>query len=239
MSKTAQAGDGDIDGHVARSALFGQLPPECRQAVVGRLQRVTVEAGQLIFSRGDPGTELYLVIEGRVRISIVSLDGRELAFDHSTPGTIFGEIAVLDGATRSASATALTRCQTMKLSRAALLDLMVKHHEIAQAMIVFLCARLRDVSDQLEEIALLPVEVRVARYLARLLGGAGKGKEGQTAGTQRLRLDVSQTELGFLLGASRQKINAALASLEAQGALHRDGDALECLPDILRRIADA
>ena len=223
--------------HLVASALFRGLDADCRLAVVQRLQPVTFEPAQLIFSRGDPGHDLYLVIEGRVRLSIVSLDGRELAFDHATPGMVFGEIAVLDGGTRSATATALTRCRAMRLSRQALLDLMAQHHRIALATIAFLCARLRDVSDQLEDIALLPVEVRLARYLMRLLGET-PAEGGHAPGTQRLRIQVSQAELGFLLGASRQKVNAAMASLEDQQAVRRAGDVLECAPDVLRAIAE-
>ena len=226
----------DVDRYLASSALFGPIASDSRRAVAKRLQPVNFQASHVIFSRGDAGSELYLVAAGRVRLSIVSLDGRELAFDHSTPGTIFGEIAVLDGATRSATATALTPCRTLRLSRAALLELMAQHHDIALAMIAFLCARLRDVSDQLEDIALLSVEVRLARYLVRLLH---QSHGSQTAQTQHLRLDVSQTELGFLLGASRQKVNAALTSLEARQALQRVGDALECSTLALVQISES
>ena len=221
------------DEHLARSDLFGRLDKDCRSAVARRLLPATFEAGQVIFLRGDLGAELFVIIEGRIRISVITLDGRELAFDHSTPGAVVGEIAVLDGSARSATATALTHCRAMKLTRAALLELIATHQEIAQAVIVFLCGRLRHVSDQLEDIALLPVEVRLARYLVRRLD---EGQPMSLDGMRQLSLDVSQTELGYLLGASRQKINGALASLEARNAVRRIGNTLECAPAILAQI---
>ena len=77
----------------------------------------------MIFSRGDPGREIYLVIEGRIRLSVLSSDGRELSFDHAGPGHVFGEIATLDGGERTAGATAISRVQAMALPQKALMEL--------------------------------------------------------------------------------------------------------------------
>ena len=69
---------------------------------------MALDAGEMLFARGDPGNEIYLVVEGRIRISVLSSDGRELSFAHAVPGDVFGEIAALDGSPRSADATAIT-----------------------------------------------------------------------------------------------------------------------------------
>ena len=96
---------------LARTALFGSLGPagpdgHCRAHAARRF-----DPDQMIFSRGDPGRDIYLVIEGRIRLSILSSDGRELSFAHAGPGNVFGEIATLDGGERTAGATAISRCR--------------------------------------------------------------------------------------------------------------------------------
>src|SRR5690606_38553030 len=92
---------------LARTALFGNLDGGDRTAIVGRMRRVQFGANQMIFSRGDPGKEIYLVLEGRIRLSVLSAEGRELSFAHAGPGELFGEIATLDGGERTAGATAI------------------------------------------------------------------------------------------------------------------------------------
>ena len=94
---------------LGKTALFGSLAETDRAAIAGRMRRVQFEPDQMIFSRGDPGREIYLVLEGRIRLSILSSDGRELSFAHAGPGSVFGEIATLDGGERTAGATAITR----------------------------------------------------------------------------------------------------------------------------------
>lgn len=218
---------------LSRTKLFGGVPRPVLEAVAAAMQEIAFDASQLIFSRGDPGTALYLVRDGRVRLSILTAEGRELSFSHAVTGDVFGEIAVLDGSSRSANATALGSVKLLSLSAAACHRLIEQHPPLARAVIRFLCVRLRDVSDHLEDIALLPIEARLARYLLdRLEREAGKG-----ASRASLELGISQGELALLLGATRPKVNAALMTLEDQGAISRKGSALECERGILGDIA--
>ena len=108
---------------LARTALFGALDQQDRTDIAGRMRRVQFEPDQMIFSRGDPGRDIYLVIEGRIRLSVLSSDGRELSFDHAGPGHVFGEIATLDGGERTAGATAISRVQAMSLPQRALIGI--------------------------------------------------------------------------------------------------------------------
>src|SRR5262245_20575715 len=108
---------------LGQTALFGTLSEADRVIIAGRMRRSRFEADQMIFSRGDPGREVYLVVDGRIRLSVLSNDGRELSFDNAGPGHIFGEIAALDGGERTASATAITRVEAMALPQRALIEL--------------------------------------------------------------------------------------------------------------------
>ena len=123
----------------------------------------------MIFSRGDPAREMYLVLEGKVRLSILTSDGRELSFAHAGPGNIFGEIATLDGGERTASATAINRVQAMALPQRAMMELIENNPKVAVAAIRFLCTRLRETDQRLEAIALHRIEVRLARLLLSAL----------------------------------------------------------------------
>lgn len=223
-----------IAAMLSRSALFGLLEEEDRKAVADRMRRTQFEPRQLIFSRGDPGREVYLVLEGRVRLSVLSSDGRELSLAHAAAGQVFGEIAVLDGGERTAGATAITAVKAMVLTQKALLDLIEANPRVAQAAIRFLCSRLRDTDLKLEAIALHPIEVRLARFFLSLIKANGVAPRGNKV---PLEVGMSQGELALLIGASRPKVNIALTMLEDMGAIAKSGSAYNCDIQVLQDVA--
>ena len=86
---------------LGRTSLFGSLDEAERRAIADEMREVAFDPSQVIFARGDAGREIYLVVSGRVRISVLTAEGRELSFAHAEPGAIFGEIAMLDGGVRT------------------------------------------------------------------------------------------------------------------------------------------
>jgi len=226
----------DVAQLLAKTKLFGLLGEPDRDRIAQQMRPASFAAGQAIFARGDPGTEVYLVLKGRVRLSVLSLEGRELSFTHAGPGDVFGEIATLDGGARTADATAVTSVEAMTLSRAALNRFLETSPELARAAILLLCGRIRDADLQLEGVALHRIEVRLARYFLSLVGQ----QHGEvTAGSRpKVVLGMSQGELALLLGASRPKVNAALMLLEDSGAITREGDRFVCDCDELNQVAE-
>jgi CRP-like cAMP-binding protein len=226
----------DVARLLAETKLFGLLDEPTRLRVAQQMRPVAFDAGQAIFARGDPGTEVYLVLSGRVRLSVLSLEGRELSFSHAGPGDVFGEIATLDGEARTADATAVTAVGAMTLSRAALNRLLETSPGLARAAIMLLCGRIRNADLQLEGVALHRIEVRLARYFLSLVSR----QHGPVTGTQKPKvvLGISQGELALLIGASRPKVNAALMLLEDSGAVSRDGDSFVCDCDELNQVAE-
>jgi CRP-like cAMP-binding protein len=220
---------------LGKSALFGSLADADRAAIAARMRRVDFDPDQMIFSRGDPGREIYLVLEGRIRLSILSSDGRELSFAHAGPGNIFGEIATLDGGERTAGATAISRVQAMALPQRAMMELIENNPKVGLAAIRFLCTRLRETDQRLEAIALHRIEVRLARLMLSALKLQSPGAAGKNVA---LDLGMSQGELALLIGASRPKVNIALTMLEDMGAITRAGSKLSCDTDVLQSIAD-
>jgi CRP/FNR family transcriptional regulator, cyclic AMP receptor protein len=220
---------------LGKSALFGSLADADRVAIAARMRRVDFDPDQMIFSRGDPGREIYLVLEGRIRLSILSSDGRELSFAHAGPGNIFGEIATLDGGERTAGATAISRVQAMALPQRAMMELIENNPKVGLAAIRFLCTRLRETDQRLEAIALHRIEVRLARLMLSALKLQSPGATGKNVA---LDLGMSQGELALLIGASRPKVNIALTMLEDMGAIARAGSKLTCDTEVLQSIAD-
>ncbi len=214
--------------------LFGPLDAADSAAVTRLLRRRRYEAGRVVFQRGDPAEEVFLVVAGRLRISVCSLDGRELAFRIAAPGDIFGEIGVLDDGLRSADVTALRDCEVLALARADLRRLLNDRPAMAIGVSQFLCGRLREASEQLEAQVLQRVEARLARFLLRLLN-LGEPVDAEV----ELTLSVSQSEIAALIGASRPKVNLAFSVLEEQGAIRRVGKRLVCRRDALSEIAQS
>ncbi len=228
LSKTEAA---DLLGRVP---LFGALDAAGRTAVALELRESNFDAGQVIFARGDAGADLYIVAKGRVRLSVLTADGKELSFAHAEAPSVFGELAVFDGRPRSADATAVGKVQALTLSKSAFGRLLASTPAIADAAIKFLSARLRDADEQLEAIALHPIEGRLARFFlaaARQKDPTGKAER------VTLALPISQSELALLVGASRPKVNAALALLESDGSITRKGQDVICDVESLSAIA--
>ena len=216
-----------------KSDLFSGLAKVEATACAAKFRETRFAKGQLIFARGDAGDTLYLIAEGRVRLAVATEEGRELSFQVAGEGDLFGEIAVLDGGPRSAEAVALAPTRLYGLRRDDFRRLQASSPAIAEAVVICLCARLRDLSERLETIALHPLHVRLARFLLAALAGREL-----TAGRRvPLELGISQGELALLLGATRSKTNGALETLESAGAIKRTADRLFCDPPGLERIA--
>jgi CRP/FNR family cyclic AMP-dependent transcriptional regulator len=230
---SGKIGDERITRLLASAELFKSLAADDLAACVARVREVRFGKGQILFARGDVGTHLYVVADGQVRLAIATSDGRELSFQIATAGDLIGEIAVLDGGPRSAEATALTPVTAYVLERSVFRELRSASSGISEAVIAFLCWRLRDASDRLESIALYPMEVRLARFLLVALGD----RQAPPGRRVPLELGFTQGELALLLGASRPKINAALGTLETAGAIGRTPDRLFCDPAKLAQIA--
>lgn len=212
--------------------LFGTMDPEDLAAIVPLFRRRSFAANQLVFSKGDQAHELYIILSGRMKISILAPDGRELAFGNAGPGQMVGEIAVLDGGARTADLTSLYQSEALVLGKASLERLLADRPAIGCDLIKFLCQRMRDITDQLESIALYRIEARLARFLLALSQNVVCGPR-----IVDVTLLLSQTELGAVLGASRSKVNAALHNLEEVAAIRRHGSRLTC--DIERLLAIA
>ncbi|MGL4495259.1 MAG: Crp/Fnr family transcriptional regulator [Beijerinckiaceae bacterium] len=214
--------------------IFHSIPDEGLADFAALFRPCSYAAGQSIFSAGDEGSYLLVIGSGRVRVSVLSEDGRELSVRHGIAGQVLGEISAFDGGPRTANVTAITAAKGFVLSRTDFERLMLKHPAISLAVIRFLCRRIRETTYQMETIALHPIEIRLARFLL----GQLNGREAPSNKRIAVELGFSQTELAQLLGASRPKVNGALKMLEDMKALRRTADRLFCDPALLAQVAE-
>lgn len=161
--------------------------------------------------RGDPGDSLCGVVSGRVLISASRPGGKEVFLNVIGPGESFGEIALLDGMMRTATATAMTRTELTIIRRDQFLPLLRTEPQLASHLIQLLCTRVRWTAQLMEDSALLSVPARIAKRLLSLAQLQGR----ETAGG--IRLNISQEELAQFLGVSRQIVNQHLQSWKADG----------------------
>jgi CRP-like cAMP-binding protein len=215
--------------------LFAGLAPAALEALSGMAQRRQWAAGDTIFLRNDPGDWMLALAEGRVKLTLLTPQGRELILRHAEAGDTLGEFALVDGDVRSADATAVVPVTGWVLDRARFASLADRHPELGMAAARYFCRRLRETTDQLEGIALYQLEARLARFFLFALRQIN-GEDLPAAAI--LRLEISQGELAAVVGASRPKVNRALQGLQELGALIRQGENWQVNVAILQQAAD-
>jgi CRP-like cAMP-binding protein len=193
------------------SPLFRDLPDAALDRLAALSVRRSVRKGTRIFERGDPGDSLLGLISGQVRISAATASGQEVFLNIMEAGDSFGEIAVLDGNARTASAEALMDTELFVVRRSDLLALIEKEPKLATHLLVLLCKRLRWTSDLIEEAAFHSVSGRLARRLLIL------SEEHGTAADGAVTLRLSQAELAGFMNVSRQIVNQHLQEWRRRG----------------------
>jgi len=194
---------------IERNSLFRGLPAATLARVAALATRRNYDDGAVIFMRGDPGDSLCGVVTGRVRISASGQGGKEVFLNIMEPGDAFGEIALLDGSPRTATATAMARTELMLIPRDAFFALLATQPQLASHLIQLLCRRVRWTAELMEDSALLSVPARLAKRLLSLASAFGREAESGT------KVSLSQEELAQFLGLSRQIVNQHLQTWRA------------------------
>jgi CRP/FNR family transcriptional regulator len=190
-------------------------------------------AGETIFREGDEGTSCYVVRSGRVRITHRHSDGRVLTLAELGGGQMFGELAIFDGETRSATVEAIEDTRALALLAGDVRRLLLRHPEIAVKMLAGLAGRLRAANDRLTRQSFQTVAGRVA---SALLGQVeSRRADGAGANGQPILIEATQAQIAQLAGASRESASRFLAKLERAGLISTGrGKVLVHDPDALR-----
>jgi CRP/FNR family transcriptional regulator, cyclic AMP receptor protein len=196
-----------------RSSLFAKLGDTEIDAVLAHATVARHAEGDQIFAKGDPGNSMMAVLRGRVTITAPSQDGRQVVLTVMRDGDVFGEIALLDGKERTADATAATDCELLIVPRRSLISLLERRPDLCIDLLIVLCERLRRTNEQVEDLAFLDLEARIAKVLVRLAEENGAGRSPTTP----VGVKISQRALGELAGGSRESVNKHLQEWKRSG----------------------
>jgi CRP/FNR family cyclic AMP-dependent transcriptional regulator len=217
------------------SSFFQAMQPAELDEILKLASERRVRRGQTIFQRGDNGSSLMAVLRGRVRISSLSGDGKEITLNVISPGEIFGEFALLDGKPRSGDAAAIEDTLLLVVERRQFMPFLAKNQDLTFRLLAVLCDRLRRTSTALEELALFDLPARLARVLLKL--AADYGRPG--AGGTRIDLKLSQRDLSNLVASSRESVNKQLRAWRETGVVDMaDGFIVLCEPAELAQLTE-
>ena len=205
-----------------RHSLFGQLSPAVIEHLGRYMKRRNLPGGTVIFAKGDPGTGLVCVLTGAVKISRLSTDGREIVLNIMHEGDIFGEIALLDGHPRTADATAMTDCELLMIERRDLIPFLRSEADLGIQIIEILCSRLRRTTEQVQELTFLNLRTRLAKTLLQLI------VDGEPPDSAP-KLAITQREISYIVGRSRESTNKQLRSWEKDGLIRLERRAVVIL----------
>ncbi len=202
-----------------RVALFSELGNGELEALGRALSPRTCPAGSPIIRESEAGDLFFVILRGEVKIFVDSPDGREVVLSHLQTGDFFGEMALLEGETRSASVTALTDCELAVLARPDFFALLARDFSLTRKILQTLSARLRKANEVIESMALLDVGGRLARYLLRLADETGQPPvDGFFVVTRPTHQEIANS-----IGATRETVTRMLKQFESRKLIRTKG----------------
>ncbi len=200
---------------LARSDLFSGLDAVTAKRLAVLAEWRTVASGAVVFCKGDPGTHLFIVHSGRVKISTGAADGREVTLNLLGPGTAFGEMAFADGGVRTADAVATEPTELFALSRSRFLPLLSDHPDMMLQMLAAVCERARWLAESYEDSAFLDLTKRLAKRLLLLSRSFGY----DTPSGRRLAVSLPHHELAAHMNVTRESVNRLLRKWQREGLI--------------------
>ena len=201
--------------NIESGSWFSRLSPALRDAVLARAVVRHVGDGAILSARGAPAEDWCGVARGAVRVSSVSLSGKQVTLTYVEPGTWFGDIALFDGMPRTHDAHAHGETTLLVVRRVDFKDLLAHHVELYDALLRLNCRRLRLLFDTVEDLNTLPLSARLAKQILLLARSYGVEQNDEI----RIGLQLAQEDIAQLLGASRQRVNQELKGFEREGAV--------------------
>jgi len=201
------------DDVLKETPLFEALTEEDASALRAGIINVHLDRGERLFSEGDDGDKLYIILEGKIKLTKAAPDGRENLLSVHGPGEMFGELSLFDPIPRTSSATAVTSARLAGLAHDDLRIWLSSRPEVAMHLLQALAQRLRRINDVKADLVFTDVPGRVAKALLDLADRFGV----LTPEGVQVNHDLTQEELAQLVGASRETVNKALADFTARG----------------------
>lgn len=204
---------GQADDALSEAPLFEGLSDEDAAALRGDVKVVRLGRGERLFTEGDDGDRLYIILTGKIKLTKAAPDGRENLLSVHGPGEMFGELSLFDPVPRTSSATSITDAELAGLAHDALRTWLSTRPEVAMHLLQALAQRLRRINEVKADLVFTDVPGRVAKALLDLSERFGV----LTPDGVQVNHDLTQEELAQLVGASRETVNKALADFAARG----------------------
>ena len=201
------------DDVLRETPLFESLSEEDASALRSGIINVQLDRGERLFAEGDTGDKLYIILNGKIKLTKAAPDGRENLLSVHGPGEMFGELSLFDPIPRTSSATAVTSARLAGLAHDHLRTWLCDRPEVAMHMLQALAQRLRRINEVKADLVFTDVPGRVAKALLDLSDRFGV----PTPDGVQVNHDLTQEELAQLVGASRETVNKALADFAARG----------------------
>jgi CRP/FNR family cyclic AMP-dependent transcriptional regulator len=218
----------EVTDILRQTDLLRSVPAEDLQAAVAAARWRTFRRGQVVFTAGDPGDTLIVVISGQIKVVVRSDDGGELTLTIIQAGGVFGELSVADGGPRSADAETLEDCELLLVPRETIQDICTRVPSAGRALTDSIAATLRRLTEAASDLVFLDLP----RRLAKVLLNQPRGGDGV------IRPGLRQEELAHQVGGTRQSVNAALRGFERRGWIEVRGRAVTVKqPEALGRFA--
>ena len=201
--------------NIESGSWFSRLSPNLRNDILSRATVRRLGDSTLVSCRGDSAEEWVGVAKGAVRVSSVSLAGKQVSLTYVEPGTWFGDISLFDGLPRTHDANTHGETTLLVVRKPDFKELLQRHTELYEALLRLNCRRLRLMFDVVEDLNTKPLAARLAKQILLLARSYGvpQGEE------IRIGLQLAQEDLAQLLGASRQRVNQELKGFERDGAV--------------------
>jgi CRP/FNR family transcriptional regulator, cyclic AMP receptor protein len=207
--------------------IFSELPEKDIEVLAGLAVRRHYAKDVVIFFEKEQGDTLFMIVAGRVKVSILGDDTREVILSVLGPGDFFGEMALLDDEPRSASAIAVEESELLTLQRGDVQRLMASNPSMTQALVRVLTARLRRANHQISTLALLDVYGRVARVILDMARDEGKRLRDGRISFRR----ATHQEIARRIGTTRETVTRMLKDLERQGMIAVEPKEIVLQPD--------
>ena len=207
--------------------LFSELS-EVDISSLGRLAaRRRYPKDTVVFFENEEGDSFFMILEGRIKVTILGDDGREVILSMLGAGDFFGEMALLDNEPRSATAIAVEETELLSLHRTDFQSVLTDNRSITTALIKIMTARLRRANHQISTLALLDVYGRVARVIVDMAREEGRRlRDGRIAFRR-----ATHQEIANRIGTTRETVTRMLKDLERQGLIHIEGKEIVVEPD--------
>lgn len=231
-----RAGWADAQGRgvltvLARVPLFADFSAKDVDDLASLVRSRRYPKGSIIFHQGDPGTSLYLVEKGEVKLTVTSNSGKEVTLAILGPEAFFGELSLLDGGPRSANAIARVDCTVGTLDREPLLQFLADHPRATSSLLSVMAGRLRRTTDQVHDAVFFDIPARLAKVLLQFSGAKREGPDGVLSPPK-----LNQEELANLVGGTRESVNKCLGVYARQGLIRcRRGMVTVLKPEELRK----